>query len=822
MKKILLLLTLALTFVSQVRAAEITLRPTTTAAVQGGKNSAGSSKNASEHYINNWGTGAESWVAQGYIEFTFNEEQLPEGVTITDAIITLQLKAAGGTNRQTSVYCLPSGTSVDYDNLTLKSQNELGVTELANYTDLNTSYKTKTISGSALVNAVKNVQSQRKLILVLSNANAGAYFYGTGAASANQPTLKITYTDGTACTLSHTASTSREEGGSTYTGKVDAEEHYFNNDGTGNGWNGFAFAEFELPTLPEGKVISEALLTWKGTSGRDYGSSLYYLNAGQTVDYDAIPEGSTLLQYKDDRTLITSSIGTLNGGKTYTTDVSNAVKTLITASQNYIVFQWTGNQGGANLYGKASDAAPTLIITTRDGVATTYTLRYRDGENNEIKADVVKDGISGDEATATAADMADFKTADGTKKYHYASGNETITLDKVAENNVITLVFGEVDKYNFSVVATDGTTDIATVYEGWGFAGEETEYYYPHYVLKDGHFYQKDGNAYFNKSITLDANDKVERLEYTEENPTNVVFAQEAEDISGLTAYEDGYTHIRMSKGAVAYATELTTITTLQAGFYTLTSSSRSGITTFYADDTQILKIESSGGVEIQTSGQFMLTQPTDIKVAAGGTNAYFDYVVIRKVADVSTAGMTVTAAKWATFCAPFAITIPEGVEAYTCMVNGESLDYTPVETVIPANTPVVLYAENTVDETFYGEAVSGTPEAGSLVGVYANGSVPYDDGNAYYVLQNKDDVVGFYRVESNAIAINANRAYLKIEGTSSSARLFVLDTNTTTGIDAVKHDDARTKSCYNLNGQRVSQPAKGLYIVNGKKVVIK
>ena len=69
-------------------------------------------------------------------------------------------------------------------------------------------------------------------------------------------------------------------------------------------------------------------------------------------------------------------------------------------------------------------------------------------------------------------------------------------------------------------------------------------------------------------------------------------------------------------------------------------------------------------------------------------------------------------------------------------------------------------------------------------------------------------------------------RAYFKLKGDAVNASSFTLDfgDGETTGIDSVENGKLKVESSevYNLAGQRVAQPAKGVYVVNGKKVVIK
>jgi hypothetical protein len=82
---------------------------------------------------------------------------------------------------------------------------------------------------------------------------------------------------------------------------------------------------------------------------------------------------------------------------------------------------------------------------------------------------------------------------------------------------------------------------------------------------------------------------------------------------------------------------------------------------------------------------------------------------------------------------------------------------------------------------------------------------------------------VGFYNL-INPTNIPAGKAYLETTVAVSSPVL-MFDIEGTTGISekvTVNNDEIATSPVYNLNGQRVEKPAKGLYIVNGKKVIVK
>lgn len=93
--------------------------------------------------------------------------------------------------------------------------------------------------------------------------------------------------------------------------------------------------------------------------------------------------------------------------------------------------------------------------------------------------------------------------------------------------------------------------------------------------------------------------------------------------------------------------------------------------------------------------------------------------------------------------------------------------------------------------------------------------------GSDKYILSKVNDLVAFYKVNSNGGSkVNAGTAYLQVS--SAAARDFFTLDNDATAIEAVKQESEINGECYNLAGQRISQPTKGLYIVNGKKVVIK
>lgn len=179
--------------------------------------------------------------------------------------------------------------------------------------------------------------------------------------------------------------------------------------------------------------------------------------------------------------------------------------------------------------------------------------------------------------------------------------------------------------------------------------------------------------------------------------------------------------------------------------------------------------------------------------------------------------------AHYATFIAPFRVAVPEGVTAYKVTgveENEETLVLEEVKGAIPDNTPVVLYSESEVNTTLTGPntATKNTYTSDLLTGVYTETAAPVGS----YVLQNQDNVVAFYHVEEGQQPqVGANHAYLTYTA-ASGVNAFRFGNDDATGIEAVEGNQKDKAVIYDLTGRRVEKAVNGLYIINGKKVVIK
>lgn len=160
---------------------------------------------------------------------------------------------------------------------------------------------------------------------------------------------------------------------------------------------------------------------------------------------------------------------------------------------------------------------------------------------------------------------------------------------------------------------------------------------------------------------------------------------------------------------------------------------------------------------------------------------------------------------------------LPDGLKAYiVTKVESGTASGTATLTEVPtikANTPYILIGTAGQTYTLTGAEGVSAPE-GNLLKISDSNT-----GNGVYVLAKPaGKEIGFYKWTGGSLG--AGRVYLD---TTTAAPDFIGFSSETTGIAAVTNNaQTTTGGVYNLQGQRVSQPTKGLFIVNGKKVVVK
>ena len=181
--------------------------------------------------------------------------------------------------------------------------------------------------------------------------------------------------------------------------------------------------------------------------------------------------------------------------------------------------------------------------------------------------------------------------------------------------------------------------------------------------------------------------------------------------------------------------------------------------------------------------------------------------------------GITIGSAGFATLFTPAALDFSgvTGLTAYTAAKVGDVVHLTPVSNV-QANTGVVL--EGAAKTYSIPAIATSTTARGELTGSATAATTP-ESGYTYYVLASTGSGVEFRPVSEGVIA--AGKAFLKVAG-GSPVHAFNVVFGDETGISETMRngDDEKMSAIFDLSGRRVAKPAKGLYIVNGKKILVK
>lgn len=200
---------------------------------------------------------------------------------------------------------------------------------------------------------------------------------------------------------------------------------------------------------------------------------------------------------------------------------------------------------------------------------------------------------------------------------------------------------------------------------------------------------------------------------------------------------------------------------------------------------------------------------------------------------------------QWATMYLPFNVTASNVAKAhYSTLsgISGNTIELTEVADVIPAKTAVLLYRDddtNAADITFYYTKETANSVADNLFKGFVQQTTVNAEGLKCYLLLKNGGKEAFYWVykeynsngelvspgsdEGGYIKCDANKAYMTLEDTPLSAASYSFRfVGGSTGIEEITEPTQDCNAVYDLQGRKVVVPSKGLYIVNGKKTLVK
>ncbi len=254
--------------------------------------------------------------------------------------------------------------------------------------------------------------------------------------------------------------------------------------------------------------------------------------------------------------------------------------------------------------------------------------------------------------------------------------------------------------------------------------------------------------------------------------------------------------------------------------------------------------VGTSGTVTITTSGETATIAAPSYMHAVDGTTRYVDHCSGNPdnhaanhnfiLEEVDSLPVTISSVGYASWYAPVAVQLPANVNAWYLTEDGVEDGYVSMEEigvggVVPAFTGVILegpegthnLAITTADSGIAGNLLTGTVAA------------TYITDDAYVLSKPSDNELGLYLVKfnqqgNNAWKNNSHKAYLPRRAVSPAMQLsagfrFRFSGGVTTPIDEMEYENSEVKGIYDLTGRKLEGiSGTGIYIINGKKVLIK
>ena len=478
-----------------------------------------------------------------------------------------------------------------------------------------------------------------------------------------------------------------------------------------------------------------------------------------------------------------------------------------------------------SLASKESDTKPSLVLEY--SAAKLYSVDF--SESNGVTPEVK---VYSDEACSTEV-SASALTA-GTKYYYVATlaGYEDYKgeFTVASENPSVSFTMVKKPIFAYKVDLVDEANKVLkTVYENnEAYEGLEVNYSYPKYLTdENGKVTYVCSLSSFNGSVKAHK-DAVTSVKYNEYKGT--AYFVEAENAINQTKVESAnYSSGAAMRGFDKKNVDLFTVpeTAVYRLSYAVCSNNLNADRQFFvsAGDEEIVNkvvrwsvndVIKKGTI---TEAAMTFNEGTVIKVKKTDTNIILDYILLEKVTSEDVA---VSAVKFATYVPVINVVAPANVKVYTAKVNEAKsavvLTEVPAGSVIAKGTPVLVGAE-AGSYTFAASANEAAPVENNDLKAAADDTK--GDGATIYALVEQDGKAVFAPLKEG-VAVSLGHAYLELPAASATRFYSIQFGGETTGINEVNAAAKADGAYYTLQGVKTSKAAKGIYIHNGKKVVIK
>lgn len=484
--------------------------------------------------------------------------------------------------------------------------------------------------------------------------------------------------------------------------------------------------------------------------------------------------------------------------------------------------------------------------------ATTYSIEKYDTNGTLLSTTSDLAGVAGETSSATDGDKATFYSANGNTKYVFDSTDErnvtSMELTSTVSSNVLKLYFTPNQKYTATVSSVCGSNVVADITGSWYADETPVTLYWPKAVSTAEGYYVVDAkNATPYYGHTFSTSDLTKTVTYTLDE--DIIYYSEYENIlSDKNSYE--YFSAQSSKGTSRCIQKSGVMKTVMgltsAGVYDVIiagGNRDTGHTTVLnlklidsenniSEDNVITKTftASQWGGEL-TAEKVTIPAGSELYLANdnGTGNARFagDYIIVRK-ANVSA---TITSAGWATFSSAYDLdfTTPiSGLTAYKATsATASTITLEEVTGKVKAGDGLVLKGNAgtyTIPVTTGASTIYTNTSEISMWGNTSNENQTVDEAESgtNFVLALQGGKVVFAPIHATPATLASGQAALWANVSASANAFDIVFGDETNGVEAIESNVVKTNNYYNLNGQRVVKPSKGLYIVNGKKVIMK
>ena len=357
--------------------------------------------------------------------------------------------------------------------------------------------------------------------------------------------------------------------------------------------------------------------------------------------------------------------------------------------------------------------------------------------------------------------------------------------------------------------------------------GTKIDYVYPKYLTDDAGkvTYVCDANTFSGSVSPMEAG--TTDVKYSAYKGT--AYFVEAENVINKAKMESA----NYSSGAAmrGFNTNMNLFTIPETGVYRLSyavcSNNTNAVRQFVvsAGDEEIVNKDVNWSVnKVTTDGTITeaamtFNEGAVIKAKGSDTNIILDYILLEKVTSEDVA---VSAIKFATYVPVINVVAPADVKVYTAKVNEAKsavvLTEVPAGSVIAKGTPVLVGAE---EGSYIFEASAGEAATVGDNDLKAATADTKGDGSTIYALVEQDGKAVFAPLKEG-VAVSVGHAYLELPAASATRFYSIQFGGETTGINEVNAAAKADGAYYTLQGVKTSKAAKGIYIHNGKKVVIK